>query len=366
MLTIQILGIGCKKSRALKANLQAALDMLSVSVSIEEIVAVEDIIQYPISATPALLIGDKVVTEGYVPPVRELQNILAGHYRSNITMKNILVPTDFSNTAGNAFRFALDLIGDQENDLTVLHVYHPYFDPDNPLDGSKNKEQEAATMKRMEAFIGENTSPSTPEGKDIDLDNINLRKKITYGFAADEIVAKSENFDLVVMGTTGDGDLIEHWFGSVSSHVAQHANCPVLLVPEGTKFHGFKTVVYATDNEAIDKVFFQRVSRDLGLGHADTHFVNVQKRSDEAFAFTKVKQERIQESAQSEIELTTAEVASNDVLKALNEYATAHRANLLIMRTKQRSFLEKIFHASLTKKMVLQAKMPILVLHSQG
>ncbi len=365
MLTIQILGIGCKKSRALKANLQAALEMFSGEVSVEEIMAVEDIIRYPISATPALLIGETVVSEGYVPAVRELQNILAGHYRSDITMKNILIPTDFSNTAANAFQFGMQLTSGRESDITVMHVYHPYFDPDNPLDGSSHAEQEAATMKRMEVFLGENTSPSTPQGQNLDTEQVKLHKKISFGFAAEEVVEQSGNYDLLIMGTTGDGDLIEQLFGSVSSYVAQYANCPVLLIPPDASFKGFSTVVYATDNKAIDKAVFQRIKQDMGLEKAEVHFVNVRRQSEQEFVFTTIKQERIPNSEQAEMELTNAEIISDNVLKALNEYAEVHRVDLLIMRTQQRSFLEKMFHPSLTKQMILHAKMPILVLHSK-
>jgi nucleotide-binding universal stress UspA family protein len=366
MLTIQILGIGCKKSRALKANLQAALELLAVDVPVKEVVAVEDIIRYPISATPALLVGEDVISEGYVPAVREIHQILTRRYFSNITMKNILVPTDFSNTAANAFRFALGLVNGQESNVSVLHVYHPYFDPENPLDGSDNQAQEEATRKRLEAFIGENTSPSAPEGKAIDLDTVKLHKKIIFGFAADEVVAQSKNYELIVMGTTGDGDLIEQLFGSVSSHVARHAECPVLLVPPDATFEGFAAVVYASDNESRDRALFQNIAKKLQLKETDIHFVHVEKQADEAFSFTKVKQENLPTDEAAEIKLTSAEVTSNNILRALNEYATAHRADLLIMRARQRNFLENIFHKSVTKQMILQAKMPILVLQSKS
>lgn len=77
MLQIQILGIGCKKSRALKSNVMAALDKFPLRVEVEEIAAVEDIMQYQVHATPALLVNGLVVSEEKVPEVAEIKDLLA-------------------------------------------------------------------------------------------------------------------------------------------------------------------------------------------------------------------------------------------------------------------------------------------------
>lgn len=363
MLTIQILGIGCKKSRALKANLLAALDSLPIYASVQEVVTVNDIIQYQISSTPALLVNQEIVSEGHVLGVREIRNILEQRYHTQLTMEKMLVPTDFSSTAANAFRFAIALTGEHALEMTLLHVYHPYFDPDNPMDGTQNAKQAEGTMKRMSQFIGENTSPASPNSKV--LANAQLKKETQFGFAADELVKCSKQFDLVVMGTTGDGDLLEQLFGSVSSHVAQHAHCPVLLIPKNATFQGFNTVVFASDDNEADKRSFQHIAGTMDFTSADVHFVHVEKKSDDGFLFTNVKQEQLQQITDKKIKLTAAEIISENVLKALDEYVAVHQADLLIMRTKQRNFLEKVFHKSMTKQVILKADIPILVLHAK-
>jgi hypothetical protein len=77
MLQIQILGIGCKKSRALKLNVMAALEQFPLPVEVEEIAAVNDIVQYQIHATPALLVNGLVISEENVPEVSEIKSLLA-------------------------------------------------------------------------------------------------------------------------------------------------------------------------------------------------------------------------------------------------------------------------------------------------
>ncbi|HEY1002460.1 MAG TPA: universal stress protein [Streptosporangiaceae bacterium] len=52
-----------------------------------------------------------------------------------------------------------------------------------------------------------------------------------HGLPVDELVKASEGADMVVLGRRGMGGFTRLLMGSVSSQVAQHAQCPVLIVP---------------------------------------------------------------------------------------------------------------------------------------
>ncbi|MGH8916933.1 MAG: universal stress protein, partial [Actinomycetes bacterium] len=52
-----------------------------------------------------------------------------------------------------------------------------------------------------------------------------------HGLPADELVKASEGADMIVLGRRGMGGFARLLMGSVTSQVAQHAQCPVLIVP---------------------------------------------------------------------------------------------------------------------------------------
>ena len=62
------------------------------------------------------------------------------------------------------------------------------------------------------------------------LGEADVERVVSEGAAGDVIVDAAVDADLVVVGSRGRGGLRGALLGSVSSHVAQHASCPVVIV----------------------------------------------------------------------------------------------------------------------------------------
>ena len=136
------------------------------------------------------------------------------------TFKNILVPTDFSDTAQHALEYARALASSFK---ATLHVVHVVPDQTWSIEGTGWSlpdllgawEQEAQT--RLEAL----KAPDLP-----------MQTQAMRGqpFAEINQYAKAHEIDLIVMGTHGHGAVQRMLLGSVAEKVVRTASCPVLTV----------------------------------------------------------------------------------------------------------------------------------------
>ncbi len=73
---IKVLGTGCKKCRALEKELLGVLEELEVTADVRKVSKMEEIMQYDVLMTPALVINDKIRAAGRVPEFEELKKMI--------------------------------------------------------------------------------------------------------------------------------------------------------------------------------------------------------------------------------------------------------------------------------------------------
>jgi small redox-active disulfide protein 2 len=76
---IKVLGPGCMNCKTLQRRTEEALTELHLQATIEKVESYQDIAAYGIMKTPGLVIDEKVVVAGFVPPVEKLKEILLAH-----------------------------------------------------------------------------------------------------------------------------------------------------------------------------------------------------------------------------------------------------------------------------------------------
>lgn len=77
MLSIKVLGPGCTNCVNLQKAAETAAANLGVEATIVKVTEVDEIMRYPILATPGLVINDRLVAAGRIPHVREIMTWLA-------------------------------------------------------------------------------------------------------------------------------------------------------------------------------------------------------------------------------------------------------------------------------------------------
>jgi len=280
-------------------------------------------------------------------------------------MKRILVPTEFSVTARQALIYAQKwAVPHKDATIHVVHMYTPAVEAEYPNVAPPVPEYIRMREKQLMEFVKECKAECAPE-----LDrNVRITQELIIGFPADEIVKLSSNYDMIVMGTKGQTDFLDRMFGSVSSNVAKRTKCPVVLVPKGVSFKAIKQIVYALNYESISDDAIEQlleINEDMG---ANVHFLHVaEEGDDEAFSKTKAELfEGLFEEGVPEFSFTMEEVPGEDIAETISNYAIEHGIDLVVMATPQRSFWERFFHKSQSRKMALTTKLPLMIYHISG
>ena len=73
---IKVLGTGCKKCKTLEKITFQAVEELGIDAEIIKVEDIVEIMQFGVMTTPALVINNKVVLKGKVPPLNELKQII--------------------------------------------------------------------------------------------------------------------------------------------------------------------------------------------------------------------------------------------------------------------------------------------------
>lgn len=72
MLSIKILGTGCPNCQRLERTAKEAVAELGLEATFLKVTRMDEIMKYPILATPGLVVNEKVVCSGRVPTKAEV------------------------------------------------------------------------------------------------------------------------------------------------------------------------------------------------------------------------------------------------------------------------------------------------------
>ncbi len=140
----------------------------------------------------------------------------------------IVVPTDFSTSAEEAWALAQRLADAFGSELVLVHVLveAPLFE-EGPFSMDRTRKVYEAARKWAEERLEEWAGTARAKGLKV---RLVLRKGVPYR----EIVALAtdERADLVLIGTHGRGGIDRALLGSVTDRVVRLAPCPVLTVRE--------------------------------------------------------------------------------------------------------------------------------------
>lgn len=356
---VKIYSIESETTRTLRTML-TELFANGYNLTIRHSEDVDEMIKKKINGIPAMSINGDVLFQDTTPTRLDLENWVYSYlfkHSKPMTMKNILVPVDFSDASINAFQFALAYAKKTNANVKIVNVFNSPLDVGNPAILLTLNDQEEQLNKHLQKLIKDHKS---------DLSNVAVSYEAKLGFAVDEIInlSSSDEVDLIIMGTMGEHLAIEKVFGTVSSDVSQRAECPVMLIPPKIQFNKFSDILFASDYTATEGQVLDKILKFAKSFNSALHFVHINDKPNTLE--TKPEElifEKVFASKDPETPMYFAEVKDDSVTDGLNKYIQNHNIDLLTVVTHKRTFWERLFHKSTTKRMVLNSEIPLLVLH---
>ena len=279
--------------------------------------------------------------------------------------KKILFPTDFSEPAANAFRYALLLADKMNANIEVLHVVFPQGESlDFPvMVAQRTQHQIEAQRAQLNKFIENGMTQVLEQLKNPP----SISSDMEVGAPTPEIVriAKRDYADLIIIGSKGENrSRIEKWMGSVAAAVVEKAHCPVLVIPETTTFDNLLEIAYASDLLQADPYEVWKSLQLLEVFNPLIHLVHFNfNKEGNLYAYQELKDmEAFLENQTPETEVKIHNIPGKNLENDLNSFIKKEQVDLLVMYQPEHSLWERLFGKSVTKRMAIHTEVPLLVL----
>ncbi|MBY0066117.1 MULTISPECIES: universal stress protein [Empedobacter] len=276
-------------------------------------------------------------------------------------MKKILFPTDFSETANNAFLYALNLAKSIDAQVYVLHVYELPM-----ITGSLSAGLIQNVYETVELGSFDNFKDNIPQLRQIavenDLNEIPIKFILEEGnflYILREIIGE-ESVDFVVMGTDGNSGIEKMLFGSNTINAITSMKVPILSIPHGMSFKGFKNIGFTTVFDQKDKDALKYLIEIANRHHAKIHCMHVSK--DGKFNEQAMKDWQDQFAGDP---IVFEVYHDADPVNAVLDFIKEKQIDLLTVVSRNKGFFDKIFSPGFTKKIANKNITPLFVFHEQ-
>jgi len=276
-------------------------------------------------------------------------------------MKNFLIPVDFSDVSYTTAQYAVDMAAHLHAEKIIF--YHSYAH--RPLDGLASDDEhtgyQQSTLRHLKKMVSKLHIPAT-----LPTERLILLADDEQVKAGVESIVSAYAISLIVMGIAGLSDIENTLIGRNTMAVAESGAAPLLIVPRDHRFRPVNKVVYATDLKHVEQITpVTSILRLVSQLEAETHIVHVDPATQgQTPEKIKGKQDILKILAALDPVL---EVVSEPVNKAegIFDYVKQHGIDLILMASRNYGFFERLFHSSVSKRLLNIADVPVVLLKNK-
>ena len=265
--------------------------------------------------------------------------------------QTILVPTDFSERAKNAIDQAIHVASRIDARIIIYHVYH------RPTMERAQKVSLENLKKKIDRNF-DKLSGSFPDLKKIPCE---FRKEL--GLTVEKItdLVNKDGIDMLIMATKGASGFNEVW-GTKTAKIIKQIKTPVFVIPDNTSLKDMNKIALACDYSL--KTDENAIGLLTDLAEKLDFEIDVVTLNREEKTMTKKEHENrdhlVRQMGNDHSNFKFTQHAEVD--KGIMAYAKANNIDAVVLFPKNYSFIEQMFHESLTEKMVFNSPIPLIVI----
>ncbi|SHF28987.1 Nucleotide-binding universal stress protein, UspA family [Arenibacter palladensis] len=279
-------------------------------------------------------------------------------------MKNILIPTDFSDNAYKAISYAVRLLKDETCTFHLLHTYTPAIYQSEYLLHSPGQ-------LGLGDIYRTDSETKLEDLKQKVISQFNNPKHIFKTYSAfsvlmeaiDELV-ESKKIDLLIMGTQGATGAKEIFLGSSTVHTIKRAKCPVLAIPFDFDIEMPTKILFPTDYEI--EYNFELIKQVLFIAKVHKSTMDIMHvRSGYELSEEQKKNKGKLDHLLAETKHKFHELPDQGIIEAINSIQAELNHQMLVMVKNKHSFLENLFLKPVINQIGFHSNIPFMVLPYQ-
>jgi nucleotide-binding universal stress UspA family protein len=275
-------------------------------------------------------------------------------------MDKFLCPIDFSAYSLNALEYACKLLQIRKGNMTLIHIF--------------------SEKEFLHALEGEKSDfEDLKEHAKAKLNGLADEIEDEYGFECDFVLSIGEvnssisqyamknGFDLIIMGTQGNGYSRKTIIGSRTLRTVENSKVPVLTVPLDADFKNWNSVVYASDYSEQDKITMQKLVSFIYPFRSRIRFVHVShaKNKMSEKSYEEFKAELSSFLGYDKISYYLKEY-KKDISSGIEEFVNEQSGDVLVLLKRKRNFFEKLLGNSVSTEITYLSTHPLLIYHEKN
>ena len=275
-------------------------------------------------------------------------------------MKNILVPTDFSENCVKAANLGIKMAKLYDAEIHFLHLMT------TPVDWVKLSKLKEKRYPETVKQIGIAKAKLRALEKEAEHEGLKCRTFLQFDSGQKDIPEHSGHFrhDFIITGSSGTKGVIREITGSNVEEIVRKANAPVIVVKDEAVSFPFKNIVFVSDFKEDVSRAFKEVISIANKCNARIHLLRINTQTD--FNSIELGLKPIEQLLSKFPELKNYSMAvynETSVETGINTFVKQNPVDLITMVTHGKTGFLSLFSKSIAEGVTNHSALPVMTIH---